>query len=57
MLLPLTVSIKALICIVYYLICAEKSGDFNLVNYTYSSGVYHEKKSKIFTRQNLKLKP
>ncbi len=27
-------------------ICAEKSGDFNLVNYTYSSGVYHEKKAK-----------
>lgn len=24
------------------LMCAEKTGGFNLVNYTYSSGVYHE---------------
>ncbi|ALH94240.1 hypothetical protein [Acinetobacter equi] len=28
------------------LMCAEKNGDFNLVNYTYSSGVYHEQKTK-----------
>lgn len=26
--------------------CAEKNGDFNLVNYKYSSRVYHEQKAK-----------
>ena len=29
-----------------HVMCADKSGDFNLVNYTYSSGVYHEQKTK-----------
>lgn len=28
------------------LMCVDKKGDFNFVNYTYSSGVYHEQKTK-----------
>ena len=28
------------------LMCADKTGGFNLVNYRYSSGVYHEQKAK-----------
>ncbi|MFW1908897.1 hypothetical protein, partial [Acinetobacter ursingii] len=26
--------------------CAEKTGGFNLVNHTYSSGVYHEQETQ-----------
>ena len=32
--------------IVRLMMCADKNGDFNLVNYTYSSGVYQEQKAK-----------
>ena len=28
--------------------CADKNGDFHLVNYTYFLGVYHEQKTKDF---------
>ena len=29
-----------------WIMCAEKTGGFNLVNYRYSLEVYHEKKAK-----------
>ncbi|MFW1924293.1 hypothetical protein, partial [Acinetobacter geminorum] len=30
----------------YILMCAEKTGGFNLVNYRHSSGVYHEQETE-----------
>ena len=38
-------------CVHEVLMCAEKIGGLNLVNYTYSSGVYHEQKtSELYNR-------
>ena len=34
-----------------YLMCAEKTGGFNLVNYRHSSGVYHEQETEDLHRR------
>ena len=35
------------------MMCAEKTRGFNLVNYTYSSGVYHEQETQdVYGRMN-----
>jgi hypothetical protein len=33
------------------LMCAEKTGGFNLVNYRHSSGVYHEQETEDLHRR------
>ncbi|OTL33483.1 hypothetical protein B9X75_10855 [Acinetobacter pittii] len=35
----------------YSLMCAEKTGGFNLVNYRHSSGVYHEQETEDLHRR------
>ncbi len=37
--------------ILYSLMCAEKTGGFNLVNYRHSSGVYHEQETEDLHRR------
>lgn len=34
-----------------HLMCAEKTGGFNLVNYRHSSGVYHEQETEDLHRR------
>ncbi|MEQ1093015.1 hypothetical protein [Acinetobacter johnsonii] len=34
-----------------YLMCADKTGGFNLVNYRHSSGVYHEQETEDLHRR------
>ncbi len=35
----------------FTLMCAEKTGGFNLVNYRHSSGVYHEQETEDLHRR------
>ena len=35
----------------HHLMCAEKTGGFNLVNYRHSSGVYHEQETEDLHRR------
>ena len=35
----------------YKVMCAEKTGGFNLVNYRHSSGVYHEQETEDLHRR------
>ena len=37
--------------ILKYVMCAEKTGGFNLVNYRHSSGVYHEQETEDLHRR------
>lgn len=41
----IVLAISSLFLLVW-IMCAEKTGGFNLVNYRYSLEVYHEKKAK-----------
>lgn len=39
-------TVDFLYLILIRVMCADKNEDFNLVNYRYSLGVYHEQKTK-----------
>ncbi|WFP98094.1 hypothetical protein P3S51_13300 (plasmid) [Acinetobacter sp. ANC 7201] len=42
---------NATIKVTYAVMCAEKTGGFNLVNYRHSSGVYHEQETEDLHRR------
>ena len=47
----ITVSKLGLTSLERALMCAEKTGGFNLVNYRHSSGVYHEQETEDLHRR------
>jgi len=42
---------RCCLVVIKYLMCAEKTGGFNLVNYRHSSGVYHEQETEDLHRR------